>query len=178
MVKLFRLRSKIMKTPPIMPKITISKTKYKAKAQELFKSGYNCSQSVLGAFCEDLGMDFQTAMKISSSFGGGMGRMREVCGAVSGMFMAAGLAFSSGDNTPSAKAEQYKIVQELAQKFKDKNGSIICRELLQGIESSTSPIPSERTENYYKKRPCIDLVGNAAEIFEAHLKENMTNINS
>ena len=144
------------------------------KAKELFKSGCNCSQSVLGVFCEELGLDFETAMKISSSFGGGMGRMREVCGTVSGMFMAAGLAFSGKDN----KAEQYKIVQELAKRFKDKNGSIICRELLNGIESSTSPIPSERTETYYKKRPCIELVGDSVEIFEEYIKEQQTIKNS
>lgn len=138
------------------------------KAKELFKQGYNCSQSVLGVFCEELGMDFETAIKISSSFGGGMGRMREVCGTVSGMFMAAGLAFCTSENN---KAEQYKIVQELAKRFKEKNGSIICRELLQGIESSTSPIPSERNQNYYKKRPCIELVGDAVEIFEDYLNE-------
>ena len=144
------------------------------KAKELFKSGCNCSQSVLGVFCEELGLDFDTAMKISSSFGGGMGRMREVCGTVSGMFMAAGLAFSNKDN----KAEQYKIVQELAKRFKDKNGSIICRELLNGIESSTSPIPSERTETYYKKRPCIELVSDSVEILEEFIKEQQTIKNS
>ena len=142
------------------------------KAKELFKQGYNCSQAVLGVFCEELGLDFDTAMKIACSFGGGMGRMREVCGTVSGMFMAAGLAFSTPDND---KAKQYKIVQELAQKFKDKNGSIICRELLQGIESSTSPVPSERTETYYKKRPCVELVGDSVEIFEEYLKEAKAN---
>lgn len=145
------------------------------KAKELFKQGYNCSQAVLGVFCEELGLDFDTAMKIASSFGGGMGRMREVCGTVSGMFMAAGLAFSTSDNN---KAEQYKIVQELAKRFKDKNGSIICRELLQGVESSTSPIPSERTETYYKKRPCIELVGDSVEIFEEFLKESKSQIKS
>ena len=144
------------------------------KAKELFKSGCNCSQSVLGVFCEELGLDFDTAMKISSSFGGGMGRMREVCGTVSGMFMAAGLAFSNKDN----KAEQYKIVQELAKRLKDKNGSIICRELLNGIESSTSPTPSERTETYYKKRPCIELVGDSVEILEEFIKEQQTIKNS
>lgn len=138
------------------------------KAKELFKSGCNCSQAVLGVFCEELGLDFETAMKIASSFGGGMGRMREVCGTVSGMFMAAGLAYS----TPENKAEQYKIVQELADRFKTKNGSIICRELLKGIENSTSPTPSERTESYYKKRPCVDLVGDSVEILEDFLKEN------
>ena len=141
------------------------------KAKELFKSGYNCSQSVLGVFCEELGLDFDTAMKISSSFGGGMGRMREVCGTVSGMFMAAGLAYSSSDNSAENKANQYKIVQELAQEFKDKNGSIICRELLQGVENSTNPMPSERTETYYKKRPCIELVGDSVEILEKYLEK-------
>ena len=141
------------------------------KAKELFKSGYNCSQAVLGVFCEELGLDFDTAMKISSSFGGGMGRMREVCGTVSGMFMAAGLAYSSSDSSAQNKTEQYKIVQELAKRFKDRNGSIICRELLQGIENSTTPTPSERTETYYKKRPCVELVGDSVEILEQYLKE-------
>ena len=141
------------------------------KAKELFKSGYNCSQAVLGVFCEELGMDFDTAMKISSSFGGGMGRMREVCGTVSGMFMAAGLAFASSNNSLEDKGTQYKRIQELAKRFKDMNGSIICRELLQGVETSTSPTPSERTETYYKKRPCVDLVGDAVEILEQYIKE-------
>ena len=142
------------------------------KAKELFKKGYNCSQSVLGVFCEELGLDFDTAMKISCPLGGGMGRMREVCGAVSGMFMASGLYYSTSDGSVENKTEQYKIVQELAKRFKDKNGSIICRELLEGIENSTAPIPSERTENYYKKRPCIDLVADAVEILEQFIKEN------
>lgn len=141
------------------------------KAKELFKSGYNCSQAVLGVFCEELGLDFQTAMKIASSFGGGMGRMREVCGTVSGMFMAAGLAFASGDDSAASKGEHYKRIQELAQRFKNKNGSIICRELLNGIENSTNPTPSERTETYYKKRPCVELVGDSVEIFEQYLKK-------
>ena len=143
-------------------------SKKSEKAKELFKQGYNCSQAVLGVFCEELGLDFTTAMKLASSFGGGMGRMREVCGTVSGMFMAAGLAFSDESNN---KTEQYKIVQELAKRFKEKNGSIICRDLLQGVETSTSPIPSERTNEYYKKRPCIELVGDSVEIFEEYLYE-------
>jgi len=142
------------------------------KAKELFKSGYNCSQAVLGVFAEELGLDFSTAVKISSSFGGGMGRMREVCGTVSGMFMAAGLAFSADDNSAENKKEQYKKVQELAERFKNKNGSIICRELLSGIETSSSPEPSERTENYYKKRPCIELVSDAVLILEEFMKES------
>lgn len=146
------------------------------KAKELFKSGYNCSQAVLGVFCEELGLDFETAMKIASSFGGGMGRMREVCGTVSGMFMAAGLAFASASDSPVEKGEHYKRIQELAKRFKDKNGSIICRELLQGIESSSDPKPSQRTENYYKKRPCVELVGDSVEIFEQYLKESKSKV--
>ena len=148
----------------------------KDKAKELFKSGYNCSQSVLGVFCEELGLDFDTAMKISCPFGGGMGRMREVCGTVSAMFMVSGLAYSGSDNSAQNKANQYKIVQELAQKFKEKNGSIICRELLEGIESSTNPKPSERNEGYYKKRPCIELVGDAVEILEEYFKTTVPSI--
>lgn len=147
-------------------------TNHSEKAKELFKQGYNCSQAVIGAFCEELGLDFKTAMKLSSSFGGGMGRMREVCGAVTGIFMAAGLAFGPESNSdPTAKGEQYKKIQELAKRFRDKNGSIICRELLEGIETSVSPDPSPRTETYYKKRPCVELVGEAARIFEIYLQE-------
>ena len=147
-------------------------SKRSEKAKELFLNGYNCSQAVFGVFCEEYGLDFNTAMKLSSSFGGGMGRMREVCGTVSGMFMAAGLIYGFSDTSDkNAKGELYKKIQELATRFKEKNGSIICRELLSGIESSTSPIPSERTETYYKKRPCVELVAEAVEIFEEFLNQ-------
>ncbi len=146
------------------------------KAKELFKSGYNCAQSVLGVFCEELGLDFKTAMKISSSFGGGMGRMREVCGTVSGMFMAAGLAFAGVNDSPLEKGEHYKRIQELAKRFKDKNGSIICRELLQGVETTAGTNPEPRTENYYKKRPCVELVSDSVEIFEQFLKESKSKV--
>ncbi len=147
----------------------------KEKSEELFKSGYNCSQSVLGVFCEEFGLDFNTAMKISSSFGGGMGRMREVCGAVSGMFMAAGLIYSSCNASSENKTRQYKIVQELAEKFKQKNGSIICRDLLKGIENSTSYKPSDRNSEYYKKRPCTQIVKDAVDILESYIKEHKIN---
>ena len=138
------------------------------KAKELFKQGYNCAQSVLGVFSEELGLDFESAIKISSAFGGGMGRMREVCGTVSGMFMALGLKYSAD----LSKADLYKMVQELAKRFREQNGSIICRELLEGVENSNSPTPSDRTNEYYKKRPCIELVGDAVNIFEEFIKEN------
>ena len=140
------------------------------KAKELFLKGYNCSQAVVGAFCEELGLDFETAMKLSSSFGGGMGRLREVCGALSGAFMVAGLKNGCANPTDkTAKAEHYKLIQEMAAKFKEENGSIICRELL-GVENKKEThIPQDRTKEYYKKRPCVQLVEIAAEITEEML---------
>ena len=144
------------------------------KAKELFESGYNCSQAVLLAFADKFGMDFQTAQKISATFGGGMGRMREVCGAVSGMLMVLGLATNEYAPSDTAKkAEQYKAVQQLANEFRKKNGSIICRDLLglsQSGEKISVPTPSERTDEYYKKRPCALLVQDAAEILENYLE--------
>mgnify|MGYP005982484999 FL=1 len=141
------------------------------KAKDLFMKGYSCSQSVLGAFAEDLRIDFDTAMMLSSSFGAGMGRMREVCGAVSGMFMVAGLKYGYSDpKDKTAKAEHYKRIQELAVMFKEKNRYIVCRQLL-GLEGNdTNYVPAERTKEYYKKRPCAELVGDAAEIMEEYIK--------
>ncbi len=147
----------------------------KEKAMSLFKEGYNCSQAVFGAFAEELELDFETAVKIASSFGGGMGRMREVCGAVSGMFMVAGMkcGYSSPTDTQS-KTAHFKLIQDLAAEFKASNGSIVCRELL-GLEGKdNSHVPSERTKEYYKKRPCAELVGEAAEILENYFKDNIT----
>lgn len=137
------------------------------KARQLFIEGYNCSQAVVGAFCEDLGLDFETAIKLSSSFGGGMGRLREVCGAVSGIFMLAGLKYGYTSPTDSnAKARHYKLIQEIAEKFRQKHGSIICRELLDEKLKAITYIPSERNAEYYKTRPCLILVETAAQIAE------------
>lgn len=142
-------------------------------AKQNFMNGYNCSQAVLLAFCEDFGLEKETALKVSEPFGGGMGRMREVCGTVTGMFMVIGLAMgndNSKDNT--TKKNVYKSVQELAEKFKEDNGSIICRELL-GFHKNNkeSYVPSERTNEYYKKRPCPELCKYAADILEEYLKK-------
>lgn len=143
------------------------------RAMELFKQGYNCSQSVFGAFCEECNMDFETALKLSSSFGGGMGRLREVCGAVSGMFMVAGMKYGySNPKDNVSKAEHYKRIQELAEQFKEKNGSLVCRELLGLANHSDNYIPEERTDEYYKKRPCAEIVGDAAEIIDEFIKSN------
>ena len=140
---------------------------YSEKAANNFKSGYNCAQSVFLAFAEDFGFDKETALKLSSSFGGGMGRLREVCGAVSSMFAIAGLKYGyTSPNDDEAKAKHYEFIQSLAEKFKSKYGTIICRELLELPEGSDSPIPSKRTEKYYQTRPCEAFIRYAAEIIE------------
>lgn len=155
-------------------KVQLENSSPKAKkAMELFQEGYNCAQAVLGAFAQDMDMDFQQAMMLSSSFGGGMGRMREVCGAVSAMFMVAGLEKGYSDPKASTeKAGHYDYIQQLAAKFKEENGSIICRDLL-GLTKPgpDTPVPEPRTEAYYKKRPCQLLVGQCAAILEQELNQ-------
>ncbi len=143
-----------------------------------FSDGYNCSQAVLLAFKDELkercGMDETTIKKLASSFGGGMGRMREVCGTVSGMFMVAGLLYGYADPSEKGAAEEhYRRIQELAAAFKKENGSIVCKELL-GLKpmEKTEPKPEERTEQYYRKRPCKELAGMAAEMMENYMKEH------
>ena len=144
---------------------------YEAIAKDLFKEGYNCSQAVLLAFAEECGLDEKTAAAVASSFGGGMGRLREVCGTVSGMFLAAGILY--GYTEPKdyeGKKEHYARIQELAHTFKEKNGSIICRELLGLKDASLSPVPEKRTDEYYKTRPCMELAGCAAGILSEYMK--------
>ncbi len=141
------------------------------KAEELFKQGYNCSQSVFCAHCEKFGIDFETGLKLTSSFGGGMGRLREVCGAVTAMFMLLGLkeGYTSFDDD-NIKEKHYAKVQALANKFKDEFGSIICRELL-NLENNenSSPKPTKRTEEFYKTRPCEGFIKFASELIEKEL---------
>lgn len=142
----------------------------KEQAESLFLNGYNCAQAVLCAFEKELGLNHKTAMMLASSFGGGMGRMREVCGAVSGMFMVAGLLYGYDETSPKeAKAEHYALIRELAEQFKAKTGSILCRDLLDK-KAIVGGLPEERTPEYYQTRPCAYLVGLAAEI-----TENLTN---
>lgn len=146
---------------------------YSIKAMELFKEGYNCSQAVFSAFCEQTGMDFEASLKISSSFGGGMGRLREVCGAVSGMFLVAGMLHGYTDPKDlTGKALHYRLIQNMAERFKKENNSIICRELLGMAAGPNSPVPQIRTDAYYEKRPCIELVGTAARIVQEVIEEN------
>lgn len=145
---------------------------YENYAMELFQEGYNCAQAVFLAFSDWYDIDMETAVKLSSSFGGGMGRLREVCGAVSGMFMAAGTIYGYSDPKATIeKQEHYKRIQELAKEFEQENSSIICRELLGLAKGPDKPEPEERTAQYYKKRPCKELVGRAAAILENYIKK-------
>lgn len=137
------------------------------KAKALFMSGCNCSQAVAAAFCEETGLSEELTKKLTMGFGGGMGRMREVCGAVSAMTFVISAIYSED------KANIYNRVQTAANKFREENGSIVCRELLGlSIKGADSPIPEKRTNEYYKKRPCPELVAMAADILDAYLKNN------
>lgn len=140
------------------------------KAKKLFTEGYNCTQSVVGAFSDLLPFDFDTLLKLSSPFGGGMGRLREVCGAVSGMFIVLGFLEGYDDTSDSeAKKKLYASVQKLAKSFEEENGTIICRKLLGLSVKSENPTPEKRTDEYYKKRPCAELCEQAADILEEYL---------
>lgn len=142
-------------------------------AYNLFLEGYNCSQAVVCAFCDEVGLDRETALKLASSFGGGMGRMREVCGAVSGMFMVAGLVCGYSDpKDKEAKRRHYELIQKMAKMFSECNGSIICRELLSGVKLTPGAEPTPRNDGFYKKRPCQELVRCAAEIADEVLFHN------
>ena len=136
-----------------------------ARAKELFLSGYNCAQSVLLAYRDLSELDEKMAATISAPFGGGMGRLREVCGAVSGMTMVAGMLYPNPEpnDIPNKKAT-YAAVQDLAEKFRQENGHIVCRELLGLATTKDEPTPSERTQEYYKRRPCAEYVEIAARI--------------
>ena len=141
------------------------------KAAELFLKGYNCAQAVTVAFCDVTGWTPEFAARTASAFGGGMGRLREVCGAVSGMFLVLGSLYGYDD--PAAGSEKkalYARVQALAAQFKEINGSIICRELLEN--PSTDPTPSPRTAQYYAQRPCLRMVMTAADLLDTFIEEN------
>ena len=139
-------------------------------ARDYHNRGCNCAQSILAAFHEEMGLTLEEATRLASSFGGGMGGMRQVCGAVSGMLMALGLHQGYTDPKDKAgKAAQYEVIRALADEFKRENGSIICRELL-GLDENFKPKPPEdRTDSYYKKRPCPEMVYCAADILETYL---------
>ena len=135
------------------------------RAVELFVEGYNCAQAVAASFGDLTGLDEKTAARMASCFGGGMGRMREVCGAVSGMLMVAGVLYGYDDpKATTEKRELYAQVQAMAGQFREELGSIVCRDLLKNPPSDPNPTP--RTEQFYKDRPCARMVATAARIMD------------
>lgn len=152
-------------------------THHEARAAELFLSGAVCAQAVFCAFCDVHGLDYETAARLSSSMGGGVGRMREICGAFSGAAMAAGLIY--GFSIPPAngeKVEHYKRIRELGAHFSERWGSVVCRDILASRLGenavSNDPTPEERTPEYYAKRPCLEAVRLAARILDEYLENN------
>ena len=145
----------------------------KEKAREYFLQGFNCSQSVFCTFADRFGIDEQTAKKIAAGLGGGVGRMREVCGAVSASAMVLGSVCAPTDGGDAeAKMKNYELVREFSARFLERNPSVVCRELLElGIKMENTAKPDERTAEYYQKRPCLKFVEDAAEILEQMLGE-------
>lgn len=142
------------------------------KAVDNFKSGYNCSQSVVAAFADMYGFTEEQALRMSASFGGGIGRMRLTCGAACGLFMLAGLEKGATDGKDrEGKAANYALVQRLAEEFKKRNGSLTCAELLGLSKPEGSSVPEARTEQYYAKRPCVKMVEEAAKIWVEYLEK-------
>lgn len=143
------------------------------QSQQLFKSGYNCCQSVMGAFKDVVGIDEKTLMKLYDGFGGGMARMRLTCGAVSAIASIVGMLYSNGNmGDLQNRYEVYKKVQEAVGVFKEKHGSVICGEILSGvITGGDGPRPEERTKEYYQKRPCLGCINDATLIIETFLND-------
>ena len=140
-------------------------------AAQLFVEGYNCAQAVAMAFSDLVGMEEKQIAKMASSFGGGMGRMREVCGAVSGMLMVAGVLYGYDDpKATKEKRELYAQVQAMAGQFREELGSIVCRDLLKNPPSDPNPTP--RTEQFYKDRPCARMVATAARIMDEFIESH------
>lgn len=146
---------------------------HEEKALQYFADGANCAQAVVMAFHDELGMDEKTAARLASSFGGGIGRLREVCGAVSGMMMVYGLLKGYDDLKDSeAKKAHYENVQSLANAFREENGSIICRELLSLKKNENSdPAPTPRASSAFHARPCFGFVQSAARLLDEKLQE-------
>jgi len=147
---------------------------YAAIAHENFKKGYNCAQAVACTFCEEMKLDEATVARMVSSFGGGMGKMREVCGAVSGaLFVLGALKGYSDPEATTEKTEHYARIQDFSARFKAEHETIICRELLKNLElkKENTPEPEPRTEDYYRIRPCVRFVETAAKVVNEMLAE-------
>lgn len=148
-------------------------TGHEAEASALFCQGCNCAQAVFTAFCDVTGMDRQNALRLSSSFGAGMGRLRQTCGAVSAMCMVAGMLYGFGEHCDTAeKARHYARIQALAGAFQEQFGTLSCQELLKNVATTPGVAPEARTEQYYKARPCVRFVAAAARILDDYLAEN------
>lgn len=144
---------------------------HEIQAAQLFLDGYNCAQAIAVAFCDVTGLDKDFSARMASSFGGGIGRLGEVCGAVSGMVMVAGILYGYDSNSEeAAKKAHYALVQTLANRFKEETGSIICRELLKNPPSDPNPTP--QTAEFYKQRPCAYMVMIAARILDEYIREH------
>lgn len=144
------------------------------KARELFLDGYNCAQSMFCAFCDVTGMDFDTALRMTSSMGGGMGRLREVCGACSSMFLIMGMLYGyEGTGADGSKAAHYAEIQKMAHAFEAQHGSYICRELIasMNLPVSTDPTPDARTPEYYQHRACLKYIESTAAMLDAYIAE-------
>ena len=148
---------------------------HRERATALFQEGYNCAQAVFCAFADVTGLDLETSARLASSFGGGLGRLREVCGAVSGAAMVLGMAEGYADpKDAQAKKDHYARVRDFAARFREANGSIVCRELLAGGDPHAAQPgggPEARTPEFYKKRPCPELVGMAVDILDEMLEK-------
>ena len=144
------------------------------RAKEYFFQGYACSQAVVLSFSDVIDLNEETISKIMLPFGGGLGRLRLTCGAVSGMAAVIGMLYAEAENTPENKKKTYAIVQELCGKFQEKTGSLICSELLSGMKVPVEigGVAEARTKEYYQKRSCGDMVALAVEILESYLKNN------
>jgi len=148
----------------------IQMDEHAARARALFESGYNCAQAVLLAFAPETGLPDEQAARLASSFGGGMGRLREVCGTASASFMVLGMVYGGYDpKDREAKAALYRRVQELAAQFRERNGSLICREILRRPKGPDDARPDARTPEYYASRPCAAIVAEAAAGLAAYL---------
>lgn len=149
-------------------------TLHEEKAKELFYEGCNCAQAVFAAFSDITGIDKTTSLKMASGFGGGFGRLREMCGAVSGMTLAANCLFGYSDiEDPNAKTDNYAMISGLIGKFREEMGSYICLELLDLKEYTYSPVAQPRTEEFYQSRPCLKCVMTAARILDGYMENNV-----
>ena len=149
-------------------------TPHKRIAKELFESGAHCAQAALGALCDVTGLSLADALALSAAFGGGVGRMREMCGALSGILIAVGLHFGryplGDENTSANKDRHYRLTQHVCAEFKRKTGSVFCYRLLDLPHAAQVPVSQPRTEGFYHARPCLDLVLAAVEVFDELLE--------